>query len=130
MNPNAISLPEYIWRRGQHVYFCRKIETTTMHGCLDRKDGRTHGHTRNKPTQRRRAKDATHMPSPPLRHEVVYELAEAVEEEVLDHHLQDENLRALGAEGVAVERNIVSTPFHHACIEPDQSDLAIPVMRW
>jgi hypothetical protein len=41
------------------------------------------------------------MSRAPVGHKIIDECAEGVEEEVLNHHLQDEDLRALRTEGVA-----------------------------
>lgn len=61
----------------------------------------THRHTGNESAQRNGAKNATHMPRALLSHKVIHKGAERIKEKVLNHHLQDEDLRALRPERVA-----------------------------
>jgi hypothetical protein len=61
----------------------------------------THRHTRCKPTHRNNAPNLTHMRWPPLRRKLINERGKRVEQEILDHHLQDKDFRRVGAERVA-----------------------------
>lgn len=61
----------------------------------------THRHTRHEPTDRDNPPNFTHIRRAMLRHKFVYERRERVEQEILNHHLQDEYLGGVGAEGVA-----------------------------
>lgn len=60
----------------------------------------THWYARKEANHSNSAKDTTHMPRPPFSSKVIYERAESVEQEVLNHHLQDEDLGRVVLEGV------------------------------
>jgi len=85
----------------------------------------THRHTSYKSTQCDGPEDTTHMARAVLGHKFVDEGTESVEEEVFDHHLEDEDLRALGAEGVAalmlvhfVEAGVGASSFDRNSVIP------------
>ena len=68
--------------------------------CREGNNKLTHRHTSRKPTHRNNPPNHTHMRRPVPRRKLVDERTKRVEQEILDHHLQDEDFGRVGAEGV------------------------------
>jgi hypothetical protein len=95
MHPRSIHLPKNI---------CNSSASRPLHAVLlPKKSALTHRHTRHKPAQRNDAPNLTHIRRPMLCRKLIDERGKRVEQEVLDHHLQDEDFRSVGTERVAVD---------------------------
>lgn len=70
----------------------------------------THRNAGYEPADRDGAENATHMSRPVLSHELIDERAESVEQEVLDHHLEDEDLGRVRLERITANTQLASHP--------------------